>query len=211
MQVVEASALEVVADALLVTVEPGEVWRGSLQSAVREVAGGPVSIVRWKVLEGVPRGVAGSLVPTSPTNSPSERWCFAVDGGEGLLQELVEVALRTADEAGCKSVSVPALRLGLMRGNNDEETLRQLALGAITALTNATHLRHLRFVFLQDRQLAGAMQALLLELGGDVWIECPQFRTREEVAALSGDGLRMLSSPQPGRLIVSEVCSGKRV
>jgi len=115
LTVMEGDITRVRADALIAAINSGGFWFGGIDRAIERVAGGVFhqqaaalgtlkhmqTIVAKK--QSAHEGKFGDVV-------------FVVDDLEGPLSALILIALTEADKAGYKSVSLPAIRTGVMRG-----------------------------------------------------------------------------------------------
>lgn len=117
------------ADALITAINSGGTWFGGIDRVIVRRSGGHFhnEAASRILVDGDAFLVAGPPAPGSFRNV-----VFVVDDLKRPLQDIVLAGLRAAASAGCETVSLPAIRMGVMQGvveRSKEEAAASLVAG----------------------------------------------------------------------------------
>jgi O-acetyl-ADP-ribose deacetylase (regulator of RNase III) len=119
------------ADALITPVNSGGMWFGALDGVIQRAGGNQFhkqAMAAMPLVDGQ-TVVAQKLVEHKGAFGPV---VFVVDDLQKPLRDVVSAGLKAADEAGFKSVSLPAMRTGVMMGvveKTAQATVDEMAAG----------------------------------------------------------------------------------
>jgi O-acetyl-ADP-ribose deacetylase (regulator of RNase III) len=162
VKVLQGDITQIPADGIMTTVNSGGAWYGALDRAISRVAGGmyhgqldPGNLKDGQVV------VAGQ---SGHTGANFKDVVFVVDDLQQPLGNLVYQGLKSADEAGLKSVNLPAFRTGVMAGamESKEEAVKATA-EAIRRFQaeNPSSLKDIQVVVHRDPELAKQFERAL--------------------------------------------------
>lgn len=126
--VVPGDISQVKADALITAINSGGMWAGGIDGVIGRNAG---TLFHSQAAEKLPL-TQGQTVNAKggPSNRASfSNVVFVIDDLQGPLSDVIFNGLMAADEAGYKSVTLPAIRMGVMRGVVEKtipEAVRQI-------------------------------------------------------------------------------------
>jgi O-acetyl-ADP-ribose deacetylase (regulator of RNase III) len=123
---------QVKADALLTPINSGGVWWGAIDGAIQRTGGSQFHNQAREHLGSMEDGQTIVANKKEQHDGGFENVVFVVDDYQKPLSEIVKTGLQAADKAGMKTVSLPAMRMGVAAGafeKTPEETLSQLAKG----------------------------------------------------------------------------------
>lgn len=113
--VIPGDISQVKADALITAINPDGEWKGGIDDVIRRNAG---TLFHSQAAEKLPLKQGQTVnAKGGPSNRASfSNVVFVIDGPQGSLSDVIFNGLMAADEAGYKSVTLPAIRMGVMRG-----------------------------------------------------------------------------------------------
>lgn len=173
--------ISVVADGLITAVNSRGLWAGATQDeggtiryhwltenpqsvdgAIQCAAGGQYHM-QAQILIGAPEGTTVVTRRQVPHKGAFDDVVFVVDDQQIPLYDLLMSALTAADDAGLRSVSVPALRTGVMssKGGSWSQKINELARAACDFRPRARNLRQIIFVIHQDSEIVKTLQSTL--------------------------------------------------
>lgn len=196
-------------EAIMVFVSPAGTYRGSVALALRELVGEPFEEA-VRSLGEEPRMLKAEALPFKAV-------VLVADDGSRSLVNLLLSGFECADTWRFKSLSVPAVRLGLEAetGGSVESKLQDYMMAAREALSSAASLEEIRFVFFGDTEKARLLRQALQDPGvGALKAAVTSRRVvekfRAEIAAFSGDGRKMaLPETDAGPIQIVEIASGE--
>lgn len=163
VQVGDITALP--AQALITPINSEGMWWGGIDGAIQKVAGGQFHGQASEVLNrsGLTEGQTVLAEARQPHHGAFQDVLFVVDDGGKPLREIVLEGLRSADRAGLQSVSLPAMRTGVMAGREGPgSAVREMAAGIKQFLAeNPGNVRDIQVAVYKDPALARAYQDAL--------------------------------------------------
>lgn len=166
VRVVEGDVAQVEADALATAINPGGMWFGGIDGVIGRAVGSMFHDQAEAVRRS--KGLAhGDTVVARATRLHRGRFgdvVFVVDALEGPLRVVVGAALRAADAAGYRTLSLPAIRTGVMLGVVEKDAasaVREIVVGIGEFAPGARSLRELMIVVFGAPQIAELIRATL--------------------------------------------------
>lgn len=150
------------AQALISNINSEGMWWGGIDGAIQGVAGNQFHTQAAQVLErsGLQEGQTVHARAQQPHKGAFGDVVFVVDDGRKPLREIVLEGLRAADRAGMQSVSLPAMRTGVMAGPaGPGAALREMAAGIKQFQSeNPASVRDIQVAVYKDAGMARALQ-----------------------------------------------------
>lgn len=150
------------AQALISNINSEGMWWGGIDGAIQGAAGNQFHTQAAQVLErsGLQEGQTVHARAQQPHKGAFGDVVFVVDDGRKPLREIVLEGLRAADRAGMQSVSLPAMRTGVMAGPaGPGAALREMAAGIQQFQgENPASVRDIQVVVYKDPTMARALQ-----------------------------------------------------
>jgi O-acetyl-ADP-ribose deacetylase (regulator of RNase III) len=164
VQIVAGDIANIHADALIAPINSGQAWHGAIDGVIQRCAG-------WQFHQ---QAAAAAPLHDQQTINATVRDChtgafrnvvFVVDDVERPLRQIVLAGLKAADAAGYESVSLPAMRLGVMMGafeRSVEATVREMAEGTKAFVdSKPTNIRSITFVVYSDPKALSQLAMLI--------------------------------------------------
>ena len=153
------------ADAMITAINSGGLWWGGIDDVIQRAAG---EMFHRQAAAAMPLA-EGRVVQARKTGPHNGSWgdvLFIVDEFQHPLSWIVERVLRTASQEGYTSVSLPAIRTGVMLGKVEPDArtaVDQIGLGLRNFLVGRnTSLRTIHFVIYANPEV------LRLMIGGQI-------------------------------------------
>ena len=148
VNVVNGDITQIKADALITAINPGGMWWGGIDDAIRRVSG---NMFHKQASEQMPLH-DGQVVFAPATllhNGRFDSVIFVIDELQRGVDQLVRAALDEAEARSLATVSIPTLRTGVMNGKY--ETHAEALVGLVTAIikfisTNPSHVQEINVV-----------------------------------------------------------------
>ena len=139
------------AEGLITAVNSEGMWGGAIDRAIYGAAGQQYHRSA-RMLLGRSDGRTLVARPQHDHEGAFGNVVFVVDDLRIPLYEILTAALRAADEAGLSSVTIPAMRMGVMMsmGGSPEEKIADMAWAALDFQEKAKNLKSLTFVIYGD-------------------------------------------------------------
>lgn len=126
--VVSGDITRITSDALITAINSGGLWFGGIDGAIMRVAGG---IFHNQATAVMPLTDGQTIIATDK-GFEFANVIFVVDDLERKLREVVYAGLKTADNAGFGSVTLPTIRMGVVFGLKEksvDETIAEMVEG----------------------------------------------------------------------------------
>lgn len=153
---------EIPADMLITAINSDGAWFGGIDDAIQRVAGpmfhNQAAAVRLRDGDTVLAKANGSH------GGAFRDVVFVVDDLRRPLSQIVEASLKAADEAGATSVTLPALRTGVMAGEYESplQAIAQAGIGVRKFVgARPAHIRRITFVIYNDPASERALRSTL--------------------------------------------------
>lgn len=168
INVVNGDIAQVEADALITAINSGGMWFGGIDGVIMRTAGGQFHNFAASALRDHPncKAIAARCQQWHP--GKFTHVVFTIDDLDDSLYEVVTRALEVADQAGHSSVSMPAIRFGVMarHGGSPESKLVDIANALQDFAERAQSLQSVTVVFYNDehnvRELRAVVQRRML-------------------------------------------------
>lgn len=150
------------ADALILGINSDGLWAGGVDRAIYASSGNQFH-QQARALLGLPDGEVVVAKTLRPHDGAFDHVVFVVDNLQVPLYQILTAGLRAADLAGFGSVTIPALRMGVMRdlGGPPEEKVREMAQAVLDFQREARHVRNIDFVIYGEPVTLEALRAEL--------------------------------------------------
>ena len=140
------------ADALITAINSGGMWFGGIDGVIRRVAG---DLFHRQAAYAMPLSDGQTVVAKRVTVHAGDFGdvIFVVDDLKQPLRNVIYAGLKAAAEAGCKSVSLPMIRMGVMLGaveKSKEEAVIEMSAAVDEFLTEPNGLEQIVFVVYND-------------------------------------------------------------
>jgi O-acetyl-ADP-ribose deacetylase (regulator of RNase III) len=164
VKIIEGDITQVKSGALITAINAGGAWWGGIDGAIQRVANG---LFHGQAAAAMPLSDGETVFAKGNGSVLFDNVIFAVDCLERPLSEVIYSALIKAESEKISSVTVPSIRMGVMRGvveKTDNEAIEQLALGveSFRLQRKPVHLKTITFVIYDDVALIGHMKEGLL-------------------------------------------------
>jgi O-acetyl-ADP-ribose deacetylase (regulator of RNase III) len=166
VSVVSGDIARVKADALITAINSGGMWFGGIDGVIMRAAG---NCFHQQAKRAMPL-TDGQTVVTYDNgrahNGAFTNVVFVVDDLKRPLHEIVYNGLRSASDAGFKSVSLPTIRMGVMLGlieTSVNEGVGEMAKGVKKFIVESpdTSLKSITFVVYNDNNVHSLLQKAL--------------------------------------------------
>lgn len=155
--VVEGDITKIQSDALITTINIYGEWYGAIDRAIMRVAG---PIFHMQAADASPLHDGQTIVARPGRKGHDGAFSnvvFVVDDLQKPLSVIIFIGLVASSKANFKSVTLPIIRMGVMRGEvegSPEESIDEMAKGiqAYLAETKDNSLEKITFVVYQDTQ-----------------------------------------------------------
>ena len=159
-------------DGLITAINSGGMWFGGIDGAIQRAAGNQYHAQAGARLASLKHGSAFVARQVAKHRGTFRDVVFVTDDLKGPVRDIVLAGLEQAHAAGMASVSLPAMRMGVMRGVV-EKTPQETAAGIMAGVDqfiakhgHATSLKDIHFVLYNDQasahELEGASKKLSL-------------------------------------------------
>lgn len=166
IELMRGDVSKVPADALITAINSGGMWFGGIDGVIMRAAG---ELFHSQAERQMPLKDGQAVVATS--NGHAHRGAFTnvvfvVDDLQRKLREIVYNGLKAASEAGFKTVTIPAIRMGVMLGVVEatiNEAVTEIATGvrAFVDENPGTSLQKITFVIYNDQKAIELLQRAL--------------------------------------------------
>ena len=131
INLVEGDIAAIKVEALVTAINSGGMWFGGIDGVIQRVAG---QMYHRQAAAALPLDHAKTVVAKGQGahHARFDDVVFVIDDLKGPLSTVITAALTTADDAGYKTISLPAIRTGVMLGAVEKdaaETARQMVIG----------------------------------------------------------------------------------
>lgn len=150
------------ADGLITAVNSEGFWAGGVDGAIGRAGGGQFHS-QAQVLIGQQDGQVKIAETQQPHQGAFKNVVFVVDDLKLPLYDILSAGLNAADQAGHKSVSIPAMRLGVMKnvGGTPQEKVADMARAVRDFQARAQSVKEINFVIYGDAETAKALEQAL--------------------------------------------------
>jgi O-acetyl-ADP-ribose deacetylase (regulator of RNase III) len=166
VSVVSGDIVQSGTDAIITAVNPGGMWFGGVDGAIQRTPGGAQFYSQLAQQSDLVDGQA--VVARGTGEGPIKNVVFAVDDLQQPLKNIITNALVAADKAGFKSVSIPAMRMGLMKGTVEVDgpaTVDQMVRGVQEFMNQGPQsIKKINFVVYNAPALKAALQQDIMKL-----------------------------------------------
>jgi len=156
----EGDITKVSADALITAINSGGMWFGGIDGAIQRCAG-PM-FHNQAASASLSDGVTVFAQATQQHSGAFRAVLFVVDDLRRPLSQIVEIALKAADSAGVASVTLPAMRTGVMAGEYErtaQEAVAQIGIGVRNFVAEEPRsVRKITFVVYNDPSNARSLR-----------------------------------------------------
>lgn len=166
--IVDGDITAVAADSLITALNSIGRWRGGIDNAIRRVASTQYHAQAAQALRNDPNIEVIIATPASAHRGAFRDVVFVIDDLFGIsLREVIIRGLRGAEEAGHKTVTMPAIRLGatLPFGGSVEEKVRE-TVAALLEHASGSRLKSVTLVIYDDRGLSTQFRRELTRASG---------------------------------------------
>ncbi|MDP1688581.1 MAG: macro domain-containing protein [bacterium] len=155
------------ADALIAAINSGGMWFGGIDGVINRAAG---NLFHLQATNARPLKDGKTVVAKSNGHAHDGAFAnvvFVVDDLQRSLAEVVYAGLKAASDAGFKSVTVPTIRMGVMRGAV-EKSLDEAAVGMGVGVRSfikknpGTSIQTITFVVYNDKKIQSLLEGHLL-------------------------------------------------
>ncbi|HEY9716081.1 MAG TPA: macro domain-containing protein [Trichormus sp.] len=166
VSVVSGDIVQSDTDAIITAVNPGGMWFGGVDGAIQRTPGGGQFYTQLAQQADLVDGQA--VIARGTGEGPIKNVVFAVDDLQQPLKNIITNALVAADKAGFKSVSIPAMRMGLMKGTVEVDgpaTVDQMVRGVQEFMNQGPQsIKKINFVVYNAPALKAALQQDIMKL-----------------------------------------------
>ena len=151
------------ADGLVLGINSEGLWGGGVDRAIYAASGDQFHQQAAQTLIGAADGEVVVAKTLQPHSGAYRNVVFVADNLQAPLYDILITGLRAADREGFTSVTVPALRMGVMMGYGGppEQKVRDMAQAVRDFQTEAKCLREITFVIYGDPVTFEALRAAL--------------------------------------------------
>ena len=163
VEVVSGDIAQVKADALITLINSGGMWFGGIDGVIERNAGSLFH--RQAATQELHDGMV--VIATATGFQHGGEFgdvIFVVDDLRQPLHQLVEAGLKAADEAGYESVTLPAMRMGVMLGAFEktiDEAVGEMVLGLKSVIGGFESLESVTFVVYDNLTAEYALKTAL--------------------------------------------------
>lgn len=150
----------VAADVLVTAINSGNMWFGGIDGAIQRAAGQMFHSQASRVR--LSDGATVTARARGQHGGAFKDVVFVVDDLKRPLSQIVEAGLKAADAAGATSVTLPALRTGVMAGayESPAEAIAQAGIGVQNFVNSRPeHVRTITFVVYNDAKSMSALRS----------------------------------------------------
>lgn len=160
INLVEGDIAQVKADALVTAINSGGAWFGGIDGVIQRAAG---PMFHAQAHAALPLSHTQTVVARkrAPHRGQFGDVVFVIDDLEGPLSAVIIAALTAADEVGYKSISLPAIRTGVMLGAVEKDAAtaaREIATGIESfAVGHTNTLQEMTIVVYNSKEVFDAL------------------------------------------------------
>ncbi len=150
------------ADGLITGVNSEGMWAGGVDGAIGRAGGGQFHQQAQSLIGGQTGQV--KIATTQQAHQGAfKNVVFVVDDLNKPLYDVLTAGLEAADKAGMQSLSIPAMRLGVMKnvGGTEAEKIADMARAVRDFSAKSQNVKDIKFVIYGDQETAGKLQAAL--------------------------------------------------
>lgn len=163
VNVVSGDISKVKSDALITAINSGGMWWGGIDGVINRCAGG---LFHNQAAQQMPlkHGQAVNAKGDASNRASFANVVFVIDDLEGPLGDIIFNGLKGASDGAYRSVTLPAIRMGVMLGAVEKtttEAIQQMVDGVrrFVAENPHTSVKDITFVVYQDDTLVSALKA----------------------------------------------------
>jgi O-acetyl-ADP-ribose deacetylase (regulator of RNase III) len=165
VDLVNGDIAHVPADALITAINSGGAWFGGIDGVIQRVAGNLFHSQAKAAMPLTDGQIIVAMGNGQKNNGAFRNVVFVVDDLKRPLHQIIFNGLVAASEAGFRSVTLPAVRLGVMRGvveKSNREALAEIAKGIQLFLDEhpGTPLEQITFVVYSDSEIYNLLSGL---------------------------------------------------
>lgn len=151
-------------DALITAINSGGAWFGGIDGVIQRVAG---DLFHKQAISHMPLKDGQTIVARGIGMTNFKNVVFVVDDLKKKLREIIFNGLQTASDAGFSSVTLPAIRTGVMLGaveRSIEEAVTEMAQGVkdFVEKNPNTNLNNITFVIYSEQRTMELMKKILI-------------------------------------------------
>jgi O-acetyl-ADP-ribose deacetylase (regulator of RNase III) len=163
IRIVSGDIGKVGADALIAPINSGGVWFGAIDGVIQRLAG---PVYHRQAADQMPLHDGQTVIAKPETVHGGEfiDVVFVIDDLEQPLRNIVSTALKAADGAGYKAVSLPTIRMGVMLGQvekTQEEAAQEMAEGIKMVIPTLKCINSISIVVFHDPEVEHLLGELL--------------------------------------------------
>lgn len=162
INIIDGDIASVQADALLTAINSGGMWFGGIDGVISRIAGSQYHAQALDALR-IDQNI-GAIVATrrTPHNGLFRDIVFTIDDLDLPLRTVILCGLQVAEQHGCRTITMPAIRLGVMRnvGGSVEEKVQE-TIATLREFAVTSKLQTVSVVIFNDRQLSNMFRLAL--------------------------------------------------
>lgn len=162
IQVQQGDLARVPADAMITAVNSEGMWFGGIDGVIQRAAGGQFHSQAQAAMPLADGQTVVARGTGAPNHGAFKNVVFVVDDLNKPLRQVIKAGLEAADGAGFQSVSLPAVRMGVMLGvveKSSKQAAEEMAAGIKEFMAeNPAHLKDITFVVYNDPTTASLLQ-----------------------------------------------------
>ncbi len=172
------------ADGLITGVNSEGMWAGGVDGAISRAGGGQFHQQAQSLIGGQ-TGQVQIATTRQAHQGAFKNVVFVVDDLNKPLYDVLTAGLEAADKAGMQSLSIPAMRLGVMKnvGGTEAEKIADMARAVRDFSAKSQNVKDIKFVIYGDQETAGKLQAALSQPAPAAAAPRPQAAPPPEPAA----------------------------
>jgi len=163
IDIIDGDITSIPADALLTAINSGRMWFGGIDGVISRAAGNQYHVQASAALDSNPDTSVIIATKSTSHHGSFENVVFTIDDLDRPLREVILDGLQGAEQHGCRTITMPAIRLGVMRdiGGSVEEKVRE-TIGALKEHAETSRLQLVSVVIFNDQQLSNMFRQALV-------------------------------------------------
>ncbi|MDO8507264.1 MAG: hypothetical protein Q7S53_01715 [bacterium] len=155
VQVTSGDIASVKADALITAINSGGFWFGGIDGVIMNTAGNMFhNQAALALKEGLEDGQAIAVHAELQHDGEFGDVIFVIDDLQQPLRNIVKAGLEAADHAGYETVTIPTIRMGVMKNQveSPDKAIKEMVIGILTFEANGwyNHLKEITIVVYND-------------------------------------------------------------
>ncbi len=167
IEVVEGDVTALRADALITAINSGGMWFGGVDGAIQRVGG---NAFHSQANAAMPLRDGQTVLARGNGRTNFQNVLFVVDDLRQSLDKIVLAALQAAEKAGLRSLTLPAIRTGVMLGTVEptaEAAVRRIGQAVQTFVASKPQsVTSIKFVVFRDPSTSRMLSQTLRQIGG---------------------------------------------